>query len=130
MNDEILEIEENEEQVESEPSTEEVTEELEEIEELEGTVSGGDSTDIEDMSQIEAGITSDLIEVVLSAEQNELFEKNNELLTQLVEVQTQTIMNKPLAQYTPTEGMLLILVVFALGVVLGSIIRGILPCRQ
>lgn len=118
-----------------EESTEETIEEApkEVFEEIEDSVSGGDSIDfLTEGENVEAGIGSDIVEVILSAEQNDLFEKNNELLenlTAVIEKQNAPITEKLLIDYTVSEGLLLLITVFALGIFVGRIIGRILPCK-
>lgn len=109
----------------TESSEETGTEVLETTAEIQATVSSGDS--------YEAGIGESIVEVALSTEYITLIEENNKLLQQLVEnseTETMTIMEKPLADYTATDGLLLITVVFITGIILAKIIGGIIPCKQ
>ncbi|MBQ9140515.1 MAG: hypothetical protein IJX63_01815 [Lachnospiraceae bacterium] len=107
--------EETTELTEEENSTAEEGELLTESEEeFIGTVSGGDS--LTEYESIASALST-------------LSEDNQMLLAELEESQTvatQTIMDKPLAEYTPTEGLLLILVVLALGTTIFRIVGGII----
>lgn len=91
--------------------------------EVPATVSGGDS------GNTASGNDNTWDYEAFTAALSAMSEDNHQLLSELEEQQATaelTIMEKPVAEYTPTEGMLLILVFIALGWTIFKIVGGII----
>lgn len=80
------------------------------------TVSGGDAND--------GALSSELL--FHAESQTDILEEINERH----EAQTQTIWEKPIEEYTPTEGILLIIMFCVVGVIIFKFIGGIISCNK
>lgn len=83
------------------------------------TVSSGDSDPI-----VSSDYSSRFDEIVL------LLENQNEQIHSMQETESQTLWNKPIEEYTPTEGLLLIMMFIMLFVVIYELVGGIIICKK